>query len=390
MERRKRCKTGLLFLQAYWVSLLFFCIYYVVGFVNRTSLFFVSFWKWLGLLLLVILAESVLFWIGILLVTFSSTQYRLKKRIWWIVFGWIPVLHIFVIGRIIHIISCEISFEAKKDELNRKRADLQIDRTKYPILMVHGVFFRDSERNNYWGRIPSELQKNGATVFYGLHHSASSIVDSATELNNRILKLVRENGFEKINVIAHSKGGLDIRYLISNLEAGKYIASLTTINTPHRGCEFADYLLGKIPEAQKNTVAKIYNAGAKRMGDENPDFLAAVYDLTKKHCEEFNEQVKDSPDVYYQSVGSVQNRATSGTFPLNFSYLLVERFEKRCDGLVGEQSFPWGEKFTLLTVKGRRGISHGDMIDLNRENIKGFDVREFYVQLVSELREKGL
>ena len=37
----------------------------------------------------------------------------------------------------------------------------------------------------------------------------------------------------------------------------------------------------------------------------------------------------------------------------------------------------------------KRGISHGDVIDLNRENIKGFDVREFYVQLVSGLREMG-
>jgi triacylglycerol lipase len=29
------------------------------------------------------------------------------------------------------------------------------------------------------------------------------------------------------------------------------------------------------------------------------------------------------------------------------------------------------------------------MIDLNRENIDGFDVREFYVQLVSDLKNKG-
>ena len=43
----------------------------------------------------------------------------------------------------------------------------------------------------------------------------------------------------------------------------------------------------------------------------------------------------------------------------------------------------------MLRPKGKRGISHGDMIDLNRENIRGFDVREFYVQLVSDLREKG-
>ena len=37
----------------------------------------------------------------------------------------------------------------------------------------------------------------------------------------------------------------------------------------------------------------------------------------------------------------------------------------------------------------KRGISHGDMIDLMRENIDGFDVREYYVQLVKELKEAG-
>ncbi len=29
------------------------------------------------------------------------------------------------------------------------------------------------------------------------------------------------------------------------------------------------------------------------------------------------------------------------------------------------------------------------MIDLKRANIRDFDIREFYVQLVSDLREKG-
>ena len=59
------------------------------------------------------------------------------------------------------------------------------------------------------------------------------------------------------------------------------------------------------------------------------------------------------------------------------------------DGLVGEKSFPWGADFKYLTVEGKRGISHGDVIDLNRENIPGFDVREFYVKLVHDLKTKG-
>ena len=52
-------------------------------------------------------------------------------------------------------------------------------------------------------------------------------------------------------------------------------------------------------------------------------------------------------------------------------------FDGANDGLVGETLFAWGEKYQLLTVKGKRGISHGDIIDLNRENFDGFDVREF-------------
>ena len=68
---------------------------------------------------------------------------------------------------------------------------------------------------------------------------------------------------------------------------------------------------------------------------------------------------------------------------------LVQYFDGANDGLVGKKSFSWGQSFQFLTVQGKRGISHGDVIDLNRENFDGFDVREFYVQLVSGLRQKG-
>jgi triacylglycerol lipase len=99
--------------------------------------------------------------------------------------------------------------------------------------------------------------------------------------------------------------------------------------------------------------------------------------------------VPDSPEVYYQSVGSKLSKATSGKFPLNVSYPLVKQFSGANDGLVAEPSFRWGSSYKFLTTKGKRGISHGDMIDLNRENIPDFDVREFYVQLVADLKNKG-
>ena len=75
---------------------------------------------------------------------------------------------------------------------------------------------------------------------------------------------------------------------------------------------------------------------------------------------------------------------------LNLSSRLAGFFDGPNDGLVGQNAFVWGQRYTLLTVHGRRGISHGDMIDLNRENLPEFDVREFYIGLVSDLKQRGM
>ena len=88
-------------------------------------------------------------------------------------------------------------------------------------------------------------------------------------------------------------------------------------------------------------------------------------------------------------MGSVLKKASGGKFPLNFSYLLVKLFDGANDGLVSASSFEWGEKYTLLEPRHKEGISHGDIIDLNRINLPDFDVREFYVTLVNDLKNRG-
>ena len=335
------------------------------------------------------LVECVAFWSGIIRLYLASTQISLKWKIIGIVCGMIPVINLFILIYMLNKAYAEVSFEDAKIKLDESRASEQICATKYPILMVHGVFFRDWPILNYWGRIPEALEKNGAVIYYGNQESASSVEESAHDLSERIRQVLRKTGAEKVNVIAHSKGGLDTRYAIDRFGMSECVASLTTINTPHRGCEFADYLLEKIPEPQQKAVEKAYNAALKKIGDENPDFMSAVTDLTAEACRKRNEEIKDFDSVYVQSVGSILKHRTSGRFPLNMTHGFVKYFDGKNDGLVGENSFKWGERYQLLENSRRRGISHADMIDLNRENIKGFDVREFYVQLVSDLREKG-
>ena len=349
-------------------------------------------WTWKNWVLYILTAVAVLavtFWVGIIRIYVSSWQLGIKWRVIGILCGWIPVVHLIVLGKLISLASGEAVLENEKLIKDKTRQADRVCATRYPILMVHGVFFRDFRYLNYWGRIPAALEANGATIFYGNHQSAASVADSGREIADRIQQILKETGCGKVNIIAHSKGGLDSRYAISKLGMAPYVASLTTINTPHRGCEFADYLLGKIPEKQQQTVANAYNSALKKLGDTNPDFIAAVTDLTASACENLNRELPDPQGVYIQSTGSCMKKPSGGRFPLNTTNAFVKQFDGENDGLVGYESFKWGSNFIYLKPQGRRGISHGDVIDLNRENIDTFDVREFYVELVSDLKRRG-
>ena len=386
-KRLKICCHGSVLLIAFCASVVASVIFQIIVAAKTIPSDYMTFiWS----LVLCICVNFVVFWNGIICVYLTSTQLGIKIRVIGAVCGLIPVANLFALFFIIKTTVTECLFEAKKERINLQRRSEKICATKYPILLVHGVFFRDSKYFNYWGRIPKELEANGAKIFYGNHSSAASVADCAAELKQRILQILSETGAQKVNVIAHSKGGLDCRYAISKLEMGDKIASLTTINTPHRGCEFADYLLGVIPADVKNRVADTYNATLRKLGEQSPDFLAAVSDLTGAACKQLDEQLSTPEGVYCQSVGSVLKRATGGKFPLNLSYHLVKYFSGENDGLVDEKSFAWGENYILLRPSEKRGISHGDMIDLNRQNLRSFDVREFYVNLVSDLKNKGL
>ena len=340
-------------------------------------------------LLVLVPLLNIIFWNGMIRVYLFSKQLGVRYRLIGLILGLIPIAHLVMLVKIIKVCRKEVNFENDKIKLDLERKDEEICKTKYPLLLVHGIFFRDFEKLNYWGRIPDELIKNGATIYYGNHSSSLSVAESAEELRDRIKQIIKETGCKKVNVIAHSKGGLDTRYAISNLGMDKYIASLSMINTPNHGCLFADYLLNKAPNGFKEKVASGYNFTLKKLGDKDPDFISGVTDLTSKKCEELNKKMKPNKNVYYRSYGSVLKRPTSGRFPLNLTNTFVGHFDGKNDGLVGIESFPMDKEFTLIETPYNRGISHGDVIDLNRENIDGYDVREFYVQLVKELKEKG-
>lgn len=333
---------------------------------------------------------GLLFLGGLFRVAFSAKQIKIGWHIalffWW----WVPLLNLFLISHIYRTATRELHFECAKAELNAIRKESEICKTRYPILMVHGIFFRDWQYFNYWGRIPGELIRNGATIYYGNQQSAQSIQDSARELAAQIKTICAETGVEKVNIIAHSKGGLDCRYAIQEFGVAPYVATLTTINTPHHGCQFVDDLLQKVPSNIAQWLAKRYNTIFTKLGDTSPDFLRGVQELTVENCTKFHQKHPCVPGVAYLAVMSKMKSVRSAPFPLWLGYLLNQKRNGDNDGLVPVESAKLeGVPFTMVPETKKRGISHGDMIDLMRENIPGFDVREWYSQLVQQLKKNG-
>ncbi len=93
-----------------------------------------------------------------------------------------------------------------------------------------------------------------------------------------------------MNIIAHSMGGLDARYLISRLQPkGVDVRSLVTVATPHRGSALADYIIDGIGPVH---LARLYRLWEQSTGWE----AAAFAQLTRRYMEdEFNPKTKDSP-----------------------------------------------------------------------------------------------
>ena len=328
---------------------------------------------------------------GMTRIIIFSKQVSLMKKILILLFWYVPIFNLILTYQICKKARLECEIETHIRILDETRAENQICRTKYPVLMVHGIFFRDWQYFNYWGRIPAELIRNGAVVHYGNQQSSLSVVESARELSEQIKQIVRDTGCEKVNIIAHSKGGLDSRYAISCLECAPFVASLTTINTPHMGCAWVDHVLVKIPKAVLKYAEKRYNQAFKKLGDKQPDFLGGLRDLTVESVAQFNQNVPDCEGILYQSTMSQMSKARSGKFPLNMGYRLIRKIQGSAnDGLVPVEAARWGNDLGVLRASAIRGISHGDMIDLNRENIPGFDVREFYVSVIAGLKDRDL
>lgn len=268
-------------------------------------------------------------------------------------------------------------------------------RTKYPVMLIHGCGFRDYKKPLYWGRIPSVLKSEGTSLFYGWQDAWGSIDTNAERLCGSVLDALRQSGSDKLNLIAHSKGGLDARRMIAMPGMADTAASLTTIATPHHGSKTMDFLCG-MPGWMFSAASVPLNLWFRLLGDKRPDFCAVCTQLTTEGMREFNSRYPLNKAIPTHSYAGGMTRGRSDIL-MWFPYHVLRRFDGVNDGIVSAESAEWGEFRGVLKSASGRGISHLDEVDARRRRLTVkktpghvSDITEVYTDIVRELRDLGL
>ncbi len=122
---------------------------------------------------------------------------------------------------------------------NNTNANTAVNSTKLPVLLIHGYM----EDAIVWNKWIDLLKKDGISAVYPITFKQSddkcgSAAEHAKELSNIIGQIKKETGQNKMNIVAHSKGGLNARVYLANNT--KDVANLVMIGTPNAGSPLAE------------------------------------------------------------------------------------------------------------------------------------------------------
>lgn len=178
--------------------------------------------------------------------------------------------------------------------------------TRYPIVLVHGIFGFDHIANiDYFYGIPQALSKDGATVFVAQVAAANRSEVRGEQLLAQVETILALTGQDKVNLIGHSQGSPTARYVAS--VRPDLVVSVTSVGGVNWGSRVADIVRNTVPEdsISEALAVKITNAfvnlinllsGGKGL---EQDVLAALDTLTTPGSLEFNRHYPEGvPSTY--------------------------------------------------------------------------------------------
>jgi triacylglycerol lipase len=252
--------------------------------------------------------------------------------------------------------------------LRRRRAPVAIQPGgPLPVILVHGLFgFDRIAKIHYFRGLVDHLATLGCHAHAVRLPPAGSVPERARVLADKIAALPHD----RVDIIAHSLGGLDARYALAHCGLAPRVRSLVTIGTPHHGTPLANLAHGGPLAIGRKAIAAL---GIP---------LAALDWLSPAALEKFNAEVPDAPGVRYACVvGGIRESGVPLAIAPAHAYL--RRLAGPNDGLVPIASQFWGE--TLAEIEA----DHFAQIGWNLGVRKTFDALGLYAFVVARLGDVG-
>ncbi len=263
--------------------------------------------------------------------------------------------------------------------------------TRFPIVLVHGwTGFESIGPITYFWNVPETLVEQGFLVYVASLDPYNSVDVRSEQLASQVDGFLTRGRARKVDIVAHSQGGLDSRRLVSTLGYGDRVSALVTISTPHRGTPITDIALGALPGPGEDALYFLLELiGATAVGSES-DARASFASMTTGYVEgTFNPENPDDPLVQYVSYAGL-------TCPLGitcgdvcdveiaFSYDLIYLAAGDNDGIVPVSSAVWGD------YRGEVAADHFDEVgQLFGVTGPNFDHLQFYSDVARELASEG-
>ncbi|WP_428311914.1 esterase/lipase family protein [Hydrocarboniphaga sp.] len=169
-------------------------------------------------------------------------------------------------------------------------------KTQYPIVLTHGLFGWDSIHGfDYFFLVPQALQISGAKVYVTQVSATNGVAERGEQLLRQVEDIVALSGSGKVNLVGHSQGGMDARYVAA--VRPDLVASVTTVGSPHKGSAVADLLLTLAPaDTVPGSISNLVGSAAGTLidllseGGKPQSFLNALGSLSTSGAAAINQQ----------------------------------------------------------------------------------------------------
>ena len=133
-------------------------------------------------------------------------------------------------------------------------------KTKYPVILAHGMGgFTAILGIEYFYGVGPNLTANGAKVFETQVASFNTSYVRGEQLLNQTQQILAITGAAKVNLIAHSQGAQDSRYVAAIIPSK--VASVTTVGGVNAGTPVADIVAGVAKSPVGGVLASLISGG---------------------------------------------------------------------------------------------------------------------------------